>query len=886
MRRCKVRGGWRRRALALALGPGCIACALAAQPYRFESTPGRLPKNVVPLDYSVSLVPDASDRSLRGAESVTLEFREPGASVVLNALELEVSEARLDGAPVQGISADPKQQTVTLLLDKPAPAGRHTLTLSFYGKLGTRPPGVFVQSFVKPGGGKGELVSTKFEPTHARRMFPCWDEPAFRATFELAVTLPRQWAAISNMPVATRVENGATATTTFQRTPRMPSYLVELTGGDLARISAQSGATEIGVWAVRGQEQDGRQALADAQQILSDYNEYFGIAFPLPKLDSIAIPGGFPGAMENWGAITYNDQFLLLTPTSTLENRQGVFDFQAHEIAHQWNGDLVTMAWWDDLWLNESFANWRGAKEVDERHANWNWWEQRDANRERAMRADARINSHAIAQHVSDETQAQNAFDPLITYDKGQAVLRMFEAYLGPATFRDGVQRLMKEHAYSNASSADLWNALAAASGKPVGEIVAGWVERPGFPVVSVRASCDGAGKRSIALSQRRFLWHGTDPAAPRWSVPMQLRVGGGVPQSVLLEGDGLTVSAGRCDESLSANAGAIGFYRVSYDEATLRANIANAAAQPRGDRIALLDDVWALVEAGEQPLGQYLSLAKALGPEPEERAWSQVVEALAMIEHDERDNPGHGAFAAYARSVVRPVAERLGWAPAADETPGTRTLRRTLLNRLGAWGDSDVLAEARRRYARFIQDHKQIEPDDQEFVLSIVAGYADKATFEQIHALAKSAANETEMRRYYMALMGVRDPGLARQAAAIAVSQEIPAQAETLRLRMLALLSYRYPQLSWETFKTNLDAVLAPFGQYRPMITAQVVPEIYWNALAQDQLEAWIRAQVPQGLESTVDRGMEAARFREAERQALVPAADRYLASQGLAAP
>ncbi|HEY4972052.1 MAG TPA: M1 family metallopeptidase, partial [Steroidobacteraceae bacterium] len=365
-----------------------------------------------------------------------------------------------------------------------------------------------------PGGGQGLMLSTQMESTDARRMFPCWDEPAFRARFQLTVSVPSKWVALSNMPVASRVVRGDTATVTFQRSPKMPSYLVEFSAGDLAQVKASSGGTNFGVWAVRGQEQNGKFALASAQQILADYNDYFGYRFPLPKLDSIAIPGGFSGAMENWGAITYFDQLLLVTPTSTIGDRQQVYSVEAHEMAHQWNGDLVTMGWWDDIWLNESFASWRAAKETDLRNPSWKWWESEDGSKEIAMRADARVSSHAIQQHVTDELQVDNAFDPEITYNKGQAVLRMFEAYMGPDTFRAGIRSYMKAHAFSNATTVDLWNALGAASHRNIGAIAADWTQQGGFPLVSVSASCDAGGARSITLSQQRFLLSGTDTQA------------------------------------------------------------------------------------------------------------------------------------------------------------------------------------------------------------------------------------------------------------------------------------------------------------------------------------------------------------------------------------
>ena len=514
--------------------------APAPAPFSFDAAPGRLPKNVVPLSYFVSLVPNAAELKFSGSESVQLQFRSATATVVFNSVNETLRNVRLDGKPVKSVATDDSQQLTTVTLAAEAPIGPHTLTFSYQGKIEKQPHGLFAQPYEVAGGGHGLMLSTQMESTDARRMFPCWDEPAFRASFQLKVTIPAKWTALSNMPVASRVAHGATASVTFQRSPKMPSYLVEFSAGDLAQIKAKSDGIDFGIWAVRGQEQNGKVALANAQQILADYNEYFGYRYPLPKLDSIAIPGGFSGAMENWGAITYLDQLLLVTPASTIGDRQTVYSVQAHEMAHQWNGDLVTMGWWDDIWLNESFASWMAAKETDLRNPSWKWWESEDDTKEVAMRADARVSSHAIQQHVTDELQVDNAFDPEITYNKGQAVLRMFEAYMGPDTFRDGIRAYMKAHAFSNATTVDLWNALSAASHRDIGEIAADWTQQSGFPLVSVTAGCDAAGARSITLSQQRFLLSGTDPHRSKWRVPLQVRSGAAGPaQSVLLTEDG-----------------------------------------------------------------------------------------------------------------------------------------------------------------------------------------------------------------------------------------------------------------------------------------------------------------------------------------------------------
>ena len=867
--------------LALALAfPVTSALAQSAPPrFDFATAPGRLPKNVVPLEYTIALTPDSAARTVAGTESIVLDFKSASATIQFNSLNQTLSKVLLDGKPVQAVASDDKAQLTTITLAAPAAAGRHTLSFAFAGKIEKEPRGLFLQEYVTPDGAKDAMLTTQFEATDARRMFPCWDEPAFRAVFKLSVTTPARWAVYSNMPQASRSVKGALATTSFAPTPKMPSYLVEFSGGNLAHIGADSGGTKFRVVAVKGQEQGGKQALANAQQILADYNHYFGVRFPLPKLDSIAVPGGFGGAMENWGAITYNDQALLITSSSTTGNRQGVYGIQAHEMAHQWFGDLVTMGWWDDLWLNESFASWMAAKQTDQRNPDWRWWERQDGTKEEAMSADSRATSHAILQHVTNELEATSAFDPAITYSKGQSVLRMLEAYMGADSFRTGIRSYMKAHAYSNTLNGDLWQALDAAGGaSKVSDIAVSWTAQPGFPLVSVAASCDAAGQRTIALSQQRFLLQGLGSGKGLWQVPLQVRSGAGAAKPVLLTGEKRSVAAGRCDEALSINAGVIGYFRAAYDDATLAQNTRAFGTLPEADRIALLDDQWALVGAGAQPLSNYLALASAMGTTPNQRAWEQITGALDTIEAAERGSAGHAAFARYARSVIKPLSVKLGWDARPDETPGMQKLRRSLLIDLGAWGDQDVIAEARKRFAAFVADRKAISADDQAMVLLTVANNASAADFEQLHAVARSARNETEMRRFYTALMRVRDPELAKQAAAIALSDEIPKQADMVRLTLVGTLSDEHPQLAWSVFTQNVERLIAPHQPFGTVILAQYSPEIFWRAVPLDELEAWIKGQVPADLLPNLGRGMEAARFKLAEKTMLVKSTDAYL--------
>jgi aminopeptidase N len=865
---------------------GALAVPAAAKPpFDFATTPGKLPKDVVPVDYRIAIVPDAVSKTMTGTETIVIDARKAVTTIALNSLNERLTSVQLDGEAVNDVQSDDAKQITTLTPAHAVAPGRHTLAFAYTGKLETAPQGLFVQPY-RSGTTSGTMLSTQFEATDARRMFPCWDEPAFRATFQLTVTVPAAWSVLSNMPAESRTESGANATTAFRRTPKMPSYLVEFSAGDLASVQATAGGRNFGVWSVRGQEQLGTFALANARQILADYDAYFGFAYPLPKLDSIAVPGGFSGAMENWGAITYNDQALLVGPSATLEQKQRVYSIQAHEMAHQWNGDLVTMGWWDDIWLNESFASWMAAKETALRHPEWQWWERQDGSKESAMSADARVNSHAIEQHVTSEMEAGASFDSAITYSKGQAFLRMLEAYLGESTFRSGIRSYVKARAYSNATSGDLWQALSRASGRDVAKLASSWTTQPGFPLVSVRTSCDAAGNRTAALAQRRFLLAGTDAGTTRWTVPMDLRSGvHGAVRRVLFTTDGQKVAAGRCGEPLSANAGTVGFYRVAYDSATLRANAKSFAALPDGDKIALLDDQWALAESGQAPLGSYLGLASAMGTDLDERAWEQVLAALRTVERDERGNAGHDAFTAFARSVVRPAFAVVGWDAKPGESVGTQSVRRRLIEHLGEWDDPAVVSEARRRFGAFVANRASLGPDEQGIVLQIVAQHADQAAFDQLHAIAKSSENETQARRYYQALIAVRDPKLLQQALEIVISPELPPQAAGQRSRWITENVSADPALVWQFYKAHADELTATRSEFQRALSAASLPSTFWNAAPLSELQAFVATRDAGAPAQFVARGMEQARFQLALRDRLVPAADAYVGAHPSAA-
>ncbi|WGS00666.1 M1 family metallopeptidase [Bradyrhizobium sp. ISRA443] len=493
------------------------AGARAEQTFSFDSTPGRLPKVVVPVNYAIELTPDFASLALPGVETVDIEVREPTAQVTLNTIRATFGDVTADdGAQRAAVTTDAAAQTATLTFAQPLAAGRHKLRIGFTAQINKFGSGLFSVDYPTRTGMK-RLISSKLEPADARRIFPCWDEPAFKATFALSVVIPRDLLAVGNMPVASEAQvSDNLKRVTFALTPRMSSYLFVLTVGELERVTADAGGVTLGVVTTQGKTEQGRFALDSAVKLLAYYNDYFGVKYPLPKLDLIAVPGGFGGAMENWGGITFFESRLLFDPATNAESaRRGIFAIIAHEMAHMWFGDLVTMAWWDNLWLNEGFASWMATKASEQFYPQWQNWLNGYGVKQFAMALDARRTSHPIQQAIADHSEAVTAFDA-ITYNKGQALIRMLENYLGAQAFRDGIRKYMAVHAYSNSTTADLWQALESAAGKRIAGVAASFTERDGVPLVVAETVCDGTSQR-LTLRQERFVIAPADVAPPSW---------------------------------------------------------------------------------------------------------------------------------------------------------------------------------------------------------------------------------------------------------------------------------------------------------------------------------------------------------------------------------
>src|SRR5258708_39936546 len=530
------------------------------------------------MEYAIRIVPNLGNFTFAGRESVKLNVRSPIHQLVLNELELKIEAASVDGKerPLSAIKTDNENELLTLTLSSELAVRDHALALRFTGKINQQGQGLFYMRYQEQGSGARKvMLGTQFEATDARRFFPCWDEPAFRSRFQLTVVVPENWLAVSNMPIESEQKIADGKEVRFAPTPPMSSYLNVFVAGELDFVESRVGPTQIRVIATKGKAELGRYALEASEQILKDYNDNFGAPYPLPKLDQIALPGGFGGAMENWGGITYYESALLFDPkNSSAETKQDIYEVLAHEMAHQWFGDLVTMAWWDNLWLNEGFASWMGAKCTAHFNPQWEVWLRRESPRdpsrrigiakEAAMEGDARSTTHPIQQPIATEAEANSAFDD-ITYKKGQSFLRMLESFLGEDVFREGIRRYMAAHVYSNTTTTDLWNALSEASGKPVGEIAAGWTEQPGFPVVKMKREQTGNG----SLTQERFTVNFTNGPPLEWKIPLTYAVVGETPATLLMTRKLDSIHNIPADRALKLNVNGAGNYRVEYAEAS-----------------------------------------------------------------------------------------------------------------------------------------------------------------------------------------------------------------------------------------------------------------------------------------------------------------------------
>jgi aminopeptidase N len=790
----------------------------AEEPFRFESTPGKLPKRIVPIDYAIRIVPNLDKRTFTGTETVKLSVQAPVREVVLNALEIDVASAAVDGktVPKTAIRIDHHSELLRIALPSDLAAGNHTLALTFSGKINQQGQGLFYAPYQEEGTGAKKIVlGTQFEATDARRMFPCWDEPVFRAQFQLTAVVPENWLAVSNMPVESERKVAGGKEVRFATTPSMSSYLNVFVAGELDSIETKVGDTQIRVITTKGKSEWGRYALESTTKILQYYNEYFGIPYPLPKLDQIALPGGFGGAMENWGGITYYESVLLFDASTSSENtKQNVFEVIAHEVAHMWFGDLVTMAWWDNLWLNEGFASWMGSRCSAHFNPQWEVWLRRNFPRdparrigiakEQAMEGDARSTTHPIQQPIASEAEANSAFDD-ITYKKGQSFIRMLESFLGEETFRDGIRRYIAAHKYLNTTTADLWKALADASGKPIVEIAPGWTQQPGFPVVIINRGKIG----EISLKQERFTINCNSPPPLKWEIPLTYFIGGNEARSLLMTALSDNLQDIPADRPLKLNANGAGNYRVQYDDASWKLLLDSLAKLNVDDRVNLLSDAWAFVQANRAPLSLYFDLVQKLPRSTELAEREQVINSFDYLNRLLTDSSARKKFQAYARSVLRPTFDALGWEAKPGEPVKNTNLRASLVVALGDLNDPEIITGCRERFRKFLSEPESLGPDLRPPVFVVVGQYADEATWNQLHELGLKTTSIEEKQNYYNALAAATDPGLITKTLGVSLTDELPTSRATFLVTRVARMS-EHPEIAWQFARNNMKALLA----------------------------------------------------------------------------
>jgi aminopeptidase N len=859
------------------------------KPYTFANTPGKLPKQVVPLEYSIQIVPDVSKFTFSGSETVKLKASAPVHELVLNSLELEIAKASIDGTQLSpaAIKLDPNSELLTIALPNELAIGEHSLALAFSGTITPKGRGFYYMPYQEQGtGAKKVALGTQFEPSDARRFFPCWDEPSFRARFQLTAVVPENWLAVSNMPVEVERQTSSGKEVRFQPTPSMSSYLNVFVAGELDAIETKAAGTQIRVIATKGKAESGRYALESTAQILEYYNDYFGVRYPLPKLDQIAIPGGFGGAMENWGGITYYESALLFDPKkSSASTRQRIYEVVAHETAHQWFGDLVTMAWWDNLWLNEGFASWMGSKCTAHFNPGWEVWLARNIQRDPARRAgiakevamegDARSTTHAIQQPVANESDANSAFDD-ITYRKGQSFLRMLESFLSEDVFRDGVRRYIAAHQYSNSTTADLWNALSDASGKPVGEIAAAWTEQPGFPVVMMKR--DG---EKVSLSQERFTINFPNAPALQWKIPVTYFVVGEKKIENRLMTDKIENLPGiAADRVIKLNANGAGNYRVQYDDSSWKALLGALAKLNLEDRVNLLSDSWALVQANRADVSLYLELIGKLprGHELAER--DQIVNAFDYINRLLIGEPAREKFQAYACSTLRPTFNELGWEPKKNESPRDSLLRASLIVALGDLNDQEVIDGCKQRFEKFVADPPSLAPDLRASIFLVVGQNADDPTWNKLHELGLKTTSIEEKQNYFDALAAARDPKLAGKALQISLTDELPTSRALHLIGKVARYS-GHPDLAWEFAKANMKGLLAKTDALAANTFAPGLFVFFSEKSRADELKTYAKSNLPATSAKEVAKAVDEVEFRAEFKKRLAPQLTAWISKQ-----
>jgi puromycin-sensitive aminopeptidase len=844
--------------------------------------PYRLPRHVVPTRYDLRFEPDLTTALFMGEETVTLAIHQLTSHIVLNAIELDISSAKIEGDSGSimqaAIALDASFERCHLTFTELLSPGTWRLTIAFRGTLNDKLRGFYRSTYKDERGAIHSLAATQFEATDARRAFPCWDEPDFKAIFSTTLVIDPTLTAVSNSMIAAETFAGGKKVLRFADTMKMSTYLVAFIVGRIEPTEpVMIGHTPLRLWAVHGKKHLTTFGQDIAAASLSFFESYYGIPYPGDKLDLLAIPDFASGAMENLGAITYRETALLVDRQSATHGElERVADVVAHENAHMWFGDLVTMSWWNGLWLNEAFATFMEMLAVDAWKPEWKRWDSFGVSRAAAFSVDGLHSTRPIEYSVQAPKDAEAMFD-VLTYEKGASVLRMLEQYIGAIVFRDGVRDYLRAHAYGNADTKDLWVSLAKIAKQPVPELMDGWIFQPGYPLITVELQ-EGVG---LVLTQQRFTYlPNSSPAT--WHIPVQMRViarGKTDTSRILLTEKNTIVPLPHNWESILLNEEGHGFYRVRYAsdllDRILNAGIDRLAAT---ERFNLINDAWATTVAGFMPLTDYLDLTARFTAERDKNVWALLLDSFSFLNRiitmEDR-----AALEAFVRSRIGPAVADLGWAPRKGESELTKQLRGELIGAQGKLGnDPAIQRRAAELYRAYRIDATAVDPNIVPSLVAILAHTGDTTRYEEFDERFHAAATPQEERRYLFSFASFQPKALLERTLARTISGEIRSQDAPFLVS--AILGNVYGrELAWEFVKTNWEKMdqLFPKQGLRRMcggIVGLATPE-----LERDVLDVFTTRKIDLG-GKTIDQYFEQLRIAVTVRERDSRALHMYLDS------
>jgi aminopeptidase N len=772
----------------------------------------RLPDNVVPETYDLTFTPDLVKATFSGEESIHVTLRRPAASIVLNSAEIDFQEATITaGGSTQTatVSKNENLEQATLTVPKELSAGPAEIRIRFTGILNDKLRGFYLSETARR-----RYAVTQFESTDARRAFPSFDEPALKAIFRVTLIIDKGDTAISNGHIISDTPGPGEGkhTLKFSPSPKMSSYLVAMMVGDFQCLEGGVDGIPIRVCAVPEKKELGAFALTAAENIMKYYDRYYYTKWPFEKLDMVAFPDFSAGAMENTAAITYRETALLLDEkTASLDTRENVASVIAHEMAHQWFGDLVTMKWWDDIWLNEGFATWMSWKPMKAWHPEWH--NQLDEVQETSgsLSTDSIASIRPIRQKAETPADIEALFDG-IAYGKAASVLRAVEAYVGPDVFQKGVNAYLEKHAYGNATAEDFWDQIAATSGKPVDKIMASFIDQPGAPLVTVKSSCSG-NVTKVTLSQHRYFADAARLNAPSpeiWQIPVPLRGSASKDATtVLLSGAEQTFDLNGCSEWVYADAGGRGYFRSSYEPGAFDKMSAEleTSFSPE-ERIRFLGDAWAMVRVGRLDISQYLASLEHMRGEQNRAVVATMLGRIGEL-HDTLVAPAErAAFESWVRDFLRPMAAELGSQPAPGETPERAALRSDVFGTLALYGrDPELIAKSRAIANSYMTDPRSVDEALAGNALAIAASNGDAALYDKFMEHLKTAKTPEEYYSYFGTLGLFPDPALTKRTFDFILSPAVKNQ--DLYFLSGVFQNYHTQEAAWTIFKADFKPLM-----------------------------------------------------------------------------